>query len=191
MVLPFPFIRVKYEDCSNSDPKEPYIFICNHRSMSDPFLLCVFPHEIVQVVNRWPFKIPVLGIYAKMAGYLNIKAMGFDQFVIDAKKILSEKVSLSFFPEGTRSGNTKMGHFHSGPFRLFLESKVPIIPVCISGNENIPPRGSIFLRTGTIRICSLPPLQWEDYKDSSPFVIKNEVKDRIEKELITMDAQND
>ena len=37
--------------------------------------MCVLPHECVQIVNVWPFRIPVLGLYAKFSGYLNIRMM--------------------------------------------------------------------------------------------------------------------
>src|ERR1035437_6901828 len=37
-VLPFPLIRVQYRDFEKDKGKDPYIFICNHRSASDAFL---------------------------------------------------------------------------------------------------------------------------------------------------------
>ncbi len=140
------------------------------------------------MVNIWPFKIPVIGALAKLAGYLNINSMPFDEFQDKAQRLLDEKVSIIFFPEGTRSNSKKMGNFHSGPFRLFLESKTPIIPVCISGNEEIPPKGSIVLRNGTIRIRTLPPFYWEEYKDLTAHIIKNRVKKRMAEELAVMES---
>ena len=186
--LPSPLIKVKYEDLSGSKPSGPYIVVCNHRASSDAFLMSVLPFEAVQVVNTWPFKIPVLGFFAKLAGYLNINALSREEFFTRSNKLLKEKVSIIFFPEGTRSGDRKMGHFHSAAFRLFLESKVPIIPLCLSGNEEVPRKGSLLLRKSIVRVRTLPPIRWEDHKDLSSFAIKNMVRDKIEQELVTMEG---
>ena len=131
--VPFPFIRLRYEDCSGGGADRAYIFVCNHRAASDAFLMCVLPHEAVQVVNTWPFHIPVLGRFARMAGYLNIKKMTPELFYEKAEALLAEGVSIIFFPEGTRSGNREIGAFHGTAFRLALRSKAPIVPLMHRG----------------------------------------------------------
>jgi 1-acyl-sn-glycerol-3-phosphate acyltransferase len=149
--------------------------------------MCVLPHECVQIVNTWPFRIPVLGFYARMSGYLNIKNMPPELFFERAGKLLHEKVSIIFFPEGTRSGGRQMGNFHGSAFRLAVMTGMPIVPLCISGNENIPPRGSLLLRPGTIRVRRLPAITWNEYKDLNVFSLKNKVRDRISRELQRME----
>lgn len=186
-LLTFPLIKVRYENHSKNNSQEPYIFVCNHRAASDAFLMSVLPHEAVQVVNTWPFRIPVLGFFARLAGYLNIKNMPHELFLEEALKLLGEKVSIIFFPEGTRSGDKKIGNFHGSAFRLALQAKVAIVPLCISGNENIPPRGSLLMRPGTIRVRRLPAIAWQDYKDLNIFSLKNKVREIISEELSLME----
>lgn len=186
--VPFPFIRLRYEDRSGGGPGRAYIFVCNHRAASDAFLMCVLPHEAVQVVNTWPFHIPVIGRFAKMAGYLNIKKMKPELFYERAETLLAEGVSIIFFPEGTRSGNREIGAFHSAAFRLALRSKAPIVPLCIVGNENIPPKGSFLLRSGTIRVRRLSAVLWEEYRHFSVFALKNKVRAIMDSELSLMEC---
>jgi 1-acyl-sn-glycerol-3-phosphate acyltransferase len=186
--IPFPFIKLCYEDHSNGETEGPYIFVSNHRSSTDAFLMCLLPYEAVQIVNTWPFHIPVLGFYARLSGYLNIKQMPSDLFFETACRLLQSKVSIIFFPEGTRSGGKQMGNFHGAAFRLALMSKIPIVPICISGNENIPPRGSVLLRPGTIRVRRLPAITWNDYKDFNAFSLKNRVREIISRELQCMES---
>jgi len=186
--IPYPFIKLRYEDLGKSGTKEPYIFVCNHRAASDAFLMCVLPHECVQIVNVWPFRIPVLGLYARLSGYLNIRMMSHEQFMAQAKKMLTDGVSIIFFPEGTRSTNRTMGSFHGAAFRLALESKAALVPLCITGNENIPPKGSLLLRPGTIRVRRLPAITWEEYKDLNAFAFKNRVWHIINTELSAMET---
>ncbi len=188
--IPFPFIRLRYEDRSGRGADGPFIFVSNHRSASDAFLMCVLPHECVQIVNVWPFRIPVLGLYAKLSGYLNIRMMSPEQFMKSATTLLADGVSIIFFPEGTRSASREMGSFHGAAFRLALQSKAAVVPLCISGNENIPPKGSLLMRPGTIRVRRLPAITWEEYKDLNAFAFKNRVWRIIDKELSAMESKD-
>jgi 1-acyl-sn-glycerol-3-phosphate acyltransferase len=177
--LAFPFVRIYYQDHEKDAPNSgAYIFVCNHRSASDPFLLACLPYEIVQVVNIWPFRIPVLGIYARWAGYLSVREMPFEEFSRKAVKLIRQGVSIAVFPEGTRSGCSEMGQFHGAIFRVAIEACCPIVPVCIIGNENIPSRNFV-MYPGTIKIHKLPALRWEDYQNISPFKLKNRVREII------------
>jgi 1-acyl-sn-glycerol-3-phosphate acyltransferase len=188
IVCPFPFIRLRYETHNKCGQGEPYIFVCNHRSASDAFLMGILPHELVQIVNVWPFRIPVLGIYAKLAGYLNIRMIPPEEFMHSASQLLNEGVSIVFFPEGTRSVTGTMGSFHGSAFRLALESHASIVPLCISGSENIPPKGSPLLRPGLIRVRRLPAIAWDEYKDLTAFALKNRVWKIMDHELSAMES---
>jgi len=190
-ILPFPLIRVLYKDYSKDKGRDKgsYIFVCNHRSSSDPFLMACLPYECIQIANTWPFRFPMLGVFAKWAGYLNVKKMQFKELSSKTIELLEQGVSIIVFPEGTRSGNKKIGQFYSSIFRIALQSRYPIVPICISGNENIPKRGSLLLRQGIINMHKLPALQWEQYKDLGPFKFKNKVRDIIIKELAIMEGE--
>ena len=185
---PYPFIKLKYENSGNYASSEPYIFICNHRSASDAFLMGILPEELVQIVNVWPFKIPVLGFYARISGYLNIRMMPTEQFVLKAATLLKDGVSIVFFPEGTRSAGRKMGSFHGSAFRLALETKASIVPLCISGSETVMQKGSSLLHPGIIRVRRLPAISWEEYRDLTAFAFKNRVWKIIDRELSVMES---
>lgn len=183
----FPFVRIVREMPLVELP-QPCIYICNHRSASDPFLMALLPGEIIQVVNTWPFHLPILGWFAKWAGYLSVREMPFETFSEAAVSSLKQGISMASFPEGTRSGEGPMGPFHSSMFRVALKTGVPVIPVCISGNERIPPKGSWLLNPGTIRVRVLPPVTVETYSDWSPFKFKTHIHEMIRSELEQMEG---
>ena len=83
-----------------------------------------------------------------------------------------------------------MNNFHSAAFRLSLQSKVPVVPVCISGTEQVLPKGSRLLRPGTINVRMLPAIDWEDVNDLNAFSYKNVAHRIIHSELKTMDQIN-
>ncbi len=187
-VILFPFIRTKFIDTDVEDQTSPCIYVCNHRASSDPFLLSFLPHEIVQIISDWPFRIPVLGYMAKLAGYISIKEMEHKDFFNVADDLLKQGVCLVAFPEGTRSGSNKMGQFHGAIFRLALRVKCPIVPLCIVGNEKIPTRDFV-LHTGNIKIKKLPAIYFEQYKDMSPFKFKKYVRNIIVEETARMESE--
>lgn len=189
--LPHPFSTFSVENRSGLDLLNgPFIFIFNHRSSSDPFFLSVIPIrcETIQVVNKWPFKLPVLGFVASLAGYLNVNEMPYEEFAMKCKEVLDEGVSIAFYPEGTRSGSRHMNPFYSSAFRVFLNTGAPIVPICVSGNEHMPHKGSLVLHPGHVKIRILKPVLREHYGESmSVFQIKNSVREVIKTELSKMD----
>jgi len=187
--LAYPWVRVKYIDDSKK-VHTPCVYVCNHRSASDPFLMNYMPNEIVQTVNKWPFRLPVIGILARFSGYLSIREMPIEEFYDRAGKLLSEGVSIVFFPEGTRSASSKMGPFNSAAFRLAQKFKVPVVPLCLTGNENIPLKGSLVLNPGLIKVHKLDAVMPEDFKDMKPFALKNMVRLIIERETALMEGRN-
>ncbi len=182
-----PLVRVKYEE-SLVPPPAACLYVCNHRSASDPFLMAFLPGEIVQWVNTWPFRLPVLGIFARWAGYLSVKEMPPEDAMARSAKLLAQGVSIAAFPEGTRSGSREMGPFHGLVFRLALQTGAPIVPVCLAGNEHIPHKGSPVLNPGIIRIRTLPALTQNDYQGFSPFKLKRVVHEQISGELKRMEG---
>ena len=188
-VLPFPFVRVFYKNLDTTGEKGPFIFTCNHRSASDPFLMACLPYEIVQIVNIWPFKLPVLGFMARCAGYLSIREMPFEEFSKKATDLLNEGVSIAAFPEGTLSADGSLGQFHGSIFRVALQTGYPVVPVCITGNEKIPARGTLLLVPGTIKIHKLSPITYDEYRGFTPYKLKNMVRQLIADEIEVMEGK--
>jgi len=185
-VLPFPWIRVRFKDYAPQEKTGPYIFVSNHPAATDAFLMAVLPGEIVQVVNKWPFKLPILGQFARWAGYLSVNEMPYEEFFTRAVRYVEEGVSVVVFPEGTRSSSRAMGQFHGAMFRVALKTQAMIVPVCIWGNKDIPARGSMALRPGTIKVHKLKAVVFDEYKEMNPFKFKNHIRGLIAAELERM-----
>jgi hypothetical protein len=68
-----------------------------------------------------------------------------------------------------------------------METRKPLAPLCITGNELIPPIGSGLLHPGVIRIHRLKPIRWEEYGALGPFKLKNYVRQIIIDEVAAME----
>ncbi len=186
-VLTFPFVRIDYRDFEPAR-REPCVFVCNHRAASDAFLMALLGREVVQVVNNWPFKIPIIGWVAERAGYLSVRSMPFEEFFARASKLLEQGVSLVAFPEGSRSTEPELMQFNGAVFRVAQAAGVPLVPVCISGNEKIPEKGTNVFNPGTIRVHKLKAMEWPSFKDELPFHFKNKVREVLQAEFNRMQA---
>ncbi len=183
----WPFIRVKYIDRAPAE-QEPGIFVCNHRSASDPFLVAKIDRNLVQTVNYWPLQLPLLGFFARQGEYLNINGEPFELLAAKSRNLLHHGVTIVSFPEGTRSGSKNMGQFHSGIFKIALELQCPLYPLCIVGNEAIPDRKFKF-HPGQIRVEKLPMLRYSDYKDMSAFKLKNYLREQLQQATAKIDEE--
>lgn len=190
--LPYPFCVLDVEDETGVDLLSgPFLFIFNHRSSSDPFLLSIVPVkcDTIQVVNKWPFKLPILGPTAAYAGYLSIIEMTYEEFLGKCEEAIDDNVSIAFYPEGTRSGGRHMNPFHSTAFRVFLKTGVPIIPICVAGNEDMPKKGSLVIHPGKVKIKLLRPLLRANFgEDTSAYEVKKYLWNLMDNELKQMDA---
>jgi len=93
-------------------------------------------------VNTWPMRLPVWGPMARLAGYLSINEMPVEEFFARARRLLAEGT----LDRGV-SGRDPVQKPGDGPLpqqrlRLALQEKVAIVPLCISGSERTPPKGS-------------------------------------------------
>jgi len=181
----WPLIRVRFIDYAPQE-KPPFVFVANHRSASDAFLMSVLPVECVEILNIWPSRLPFVNCFSRLAGYLRVREMPFDQFIEAGSRLLADGVSIIAFPEGTRSGSCQLGQFHGSAFRLAQHVGAKICPVTISGNEHIPSRGSLVLHPGRIVISKLPAVTCEQYQELNAYRLKTRVRETMRKHL---DAQ--
>ncbi|MDD5599161.1 MAG: lysophospholipid acyltransferase family protein [Victivallaceae bacterium] len=173
--------RIEYTDM-RPEENSPGIFIANHRSASDAFLMAVLNQDLVQVVSAWPSKLPFWGFFARRGGYLNIDRLPFEEFMKSACRELAHGVSIVSFPEGTRSGSKEMKQFHGGIFRVALAAQCPLYPLCITGNENMPDR-NFRMHDGKIRIFKLPRINYDQYKNMSAFALKKYVRNMLQEKM--------
>ena len=181
----FPFVKVKYYQ-PHKQCNAPSIIVANHRSASDAFLMSLLNRDVVMVVSDWPFRIPILGKMARGGGYIQVSKHSTAEILLLVKSYITSGVNVICFPEGTRSSSKQIGQFHSLMFRIALEVRCPIIPVCITGNENIPDKRFI-LTPGKIAVKPLAPLYFGEYGHMSSFKLKQHVRDIIAVEASIMD----
>jgi 1-acyl-sn-glycerol-3-phosphate acyltransferase len=80
-----------------------------------------------------------------------------------AADALRSGLHILVYPEGTRSPNGRLSTFKKGPFFLAQETIAPIIPIALSGTQNMMRKGSNAIEPGLARIQLLPPIEPSKY----------------------------
>lgn len=150
------------------DPAHPYVFMCNHLSFLDaPLLVTVIGRPVRFIVKRFVFRIPVLGLGMRFAGYVPLDKQGLGEgrkrIARAAELIKTRGYSFLVFPEGTRSWEGALLPFRRGGFFLALETAVSIVPVSVHGTYELMPRGTKRVRQGRVRIVFHEPVPVTGY----------------------------
>jgi len=140
----------------------------NHLSFLDaPLLVTVLDRQVRFVVKRFVFRIPVLGLGMRFAGYIPLDKEGVGEgrkrIARAADLIRQEGYSFLVYPEGTRSWEGKLLPFRRGGFFLALDSGAPIVPVSIRGTYELMPRGSRRIGKGRVRVVFHEPVAVSGY----------------------------
>jgi len=144
-------------------PDRPCIFMANHVSNLDPpILLPLFPFRTSFFLKRSLIKIPILGWGMRLSDFIPVDRDGrlesARESVKVGQRVLASGVSISTFPEGTRSRDGKLLPFKKGAFYLAMESGAPVVPVSICGSEQMMTKGSLRIQPGTAKVTFHPAL---------------------------------
>jgi len=144
------------------DPRHPYVIVSNHESFADILLISHLPFEMKWLSKIEILKIPFIGWMMRMAGDIPIRR-GFGPSAVEAmercRESLRNRVSVIFFPEGTRSPDGRMLPFKDGAFRLALEAGVPILPLAVAGTGTALPKHDWRFNRARARVEVLPPIE--------------------------------
>lgn len=145
-----PFWRLKVEGQENIQPGKYYVVVCNHQSMLDILIaLAGLPLHFKFMAKKELFSIPFLGWHMTFAGYIPINRsspQSGKEAVSRAKEWLGKKVSVLFFPEGTRSLDGEIKKFKAGAFRVAQEEGIEILPLVMQGTGEALPKKSWLMK---------------------------------------------
>jgi 1-acyl-sn-glycerol-3-phosphate acyltransferase len=138
----------------------PVIFVSNHRSFIDPFILGLCNRRPVYYVAKEElFKFRPLGWFLCSLGAFPVRRGAADADMIEtAKAILGRGDPVLIFPEGTRIRPGALGKPKRGVGRLALETGATVVPVAMRGTEAI--RRKILIRPCKVRVRIGAPLQF-------------------------------
>lgn len=192
LIKSIPLWRVRFEDVRRCR-KGRYVIIANHQSLLDIPLMHLLGGDFRWVSKIENFRVPVLGLTMKMAGYIAIERGNPESvagMMKEAARAIEDGASVIVFPEGTRSGSGNVGRFKSGAFRLALETGVQVLPVVIDGTYSVLPRKGILFSSGhPVRMKVLGAVDITGIDEGDPDRIARYFEDMFKHELEVMRSQ--
>ncbi|ASW44341.1 lysophospholipid acyltransferase family protein [Clostridium isatidis] len=134
-------VKVNVYGLENLPKDRTVLFIGNHQGNFDiPIYISKIPTLKGFIAKVETEKIPGIVTWMKHMNCVFMDRSSLrksSEAIVKGIKILKDGHSLVIFPEGTRSKSDNMGEFKAGSFKLATKSKVPIVPVTISGSYKI------------------------------------------------------
>jgi len=165
--------------------KQPYIYMFNHQSMFDHFMIAgSTSHYLTGVAAEDQYSYPVYGAALRRYKAIPIKRKKLKDAIHsldEAEKVVLSGTSLLIAPEGTRTVSGELGTFKKGPFHLAINTKATIIPVAIIGAWEAKKKTDWKLKPGVITIHYGDPIQSTQYDDYSIQELSNFVKNELQK----------
>lgn len=139
-------IRIKGKQ--HFKPGKAYIVTCNHNSLMDVPLSCPFIPGPNKTIAKSSFtKVPLFGLYyMKGAVLVDRKSEASRKKSFEKmKEVLRKGMHMCVYPEGTRNRTAEvLKSFHSGAFRLAVETGNNIIPAVIFNTKKVLPLHKTF-----------------------------------------------
>ncbi|MBD3319832.1 MAG: hypothetical protein GF350_01920 [Chitinivibrionales bacterium] len=112
----------------------PAVFIANHRSRIDALFLLGKLRDTAALIKTRYARLPVFSSFVKHLDFIDInpRSLGsLGKALEKAKQVIEKGKNIVVFPEGTRSKTGRLREFKDIPFKIAIESHVPVIPVII------------------------------------------------------------
>jgi 1-acyl-sn-glycerol-3-phosphate acyltransferase len=154
-ILLIALTRWRVEGKENVPRKGPLIVVANHMTYVDPPLLgASVPRRITFMAKQELFRPSLMAFVVRAYGAFPIRRDKLDREAVrHALEILNKGEVLGMFPEGKRSFPYQLQEMQPGTAFIAARSGVPLIPVGISGSEQVKGIGFIIRRPRiTVRI---------------------------------------
>ena len=147
LILETTGVRVRVSGLEHLDPSCSYVVAANHQSIYDiPIVFTALPLQLRIVAKDSLGRIPFLGWHLQRTGHLLVDRKNPGAGILKKMaQLVGGARSLVVFPEGTRSGDGRVGRFKGGIFLLAIDSGLPVLPVSIARSRFVMKRGQLMV----------------------------------------------
>ncbi|MDG2045757.1 MAG: HAD-IB family hydrolase [Halioglobus sp.] len=149
--------------------QRPAVFVFNHQSKADVIVIAKLLRRDIAGVGKKEIKneTPVLGKVMELGGLVFIDRADGKSAITAMKPLIdvirNEKKSVVIAPEGTRTISPTMAAFKKGAFHLAMQAGVPMVPIVIYNSGDVAPKGDFVLRSATVKVEALPPVDTREW----------------------------
>ncbi|MGH8876499.1 MAG: lysophospholipid acyltransferase family protein [Stackebrandtia sp.] len=167
--------RPDFEGRENIPESGPAILACNHLSVADHYFLALITSRHIATMAKIEYfmrpglKGKLIGATVRGLGQVAVDRSGgrkSAQALGPSEQVLRDGQLFAIFPEGTRSPDGKLHKGRTGVARLALSSNAPVIPVGLTGTDQVLPYGTTRPRLAKVGVRVGKPLEFSRYTNS-------------------------
>ncbi|HLG40633.1 MAG TPA: lysophospholipid acyltransferase family protein [Chitinophagaceae bacterium] len=157
-------LRISLKGKEHFKKGETYIVVCNHNSLMDvPLTTPFIPGANKTIAKIEMAKIPLFGLIYKRGAVLvdrKNEESRKNSFLL-MKEVLDTGLHMCIYPEGTRNKTKEpLQAFHSGAFRLAIDTGKAILPAVIFNTAKVlPVHKSFFFWPVKVKMHFLEPVE--------------------------------
>jgi 1-acyl-sn-glycerol-3-phosphate acyltransferase len=142
-------IKVEVHGLENLKGIDQYVAVSNHQSLLDILALILYaPGEMRFVAKREIRQVPLVGFVLYYSENIVIDRQAGGKAIRRAIEVARHGYSISVFAEGHRHDDNQVHEFSDGAAWLASLTKLPCVPLAISGTAAMMPRKSLFVVPG-------------------------------------------
>jgi 1-acyl-sn-glycerol-3-phosphate acyltransferase len=162
---------------------QPYIFMANHASFIDMFVLAaIMKGKFTGVMAEEQMKYFLWRMITQRFQAIPIRRRDRESALASikiAEDRLQRGYQVGILPEGTRTLDGKMGPLKKGGFHMALNTGAPILPIGIEGAFRFKPKTTWILRPGPVTVRIGKPITADHYQKLSLEEAMEEVRQQL------------
>ena len=180
-------LPVRVDGREKLEKEQSYVFMANHQGYFDILLMYGYlGHSFKWMMKEYLKKMPVIGIACMCSRQIFVgeSLASIQKAVADARSTLRGGMSMTIFPEGTRTHDGQMLPFKRGAFMLANEIGLPIVPITINGSYKVFNRKAWMVTRAPLTLTIHNPITNHQRQGKPTKVLMAEVHDIIERAVV-------
>ncbi len=180
-------VRVEITGLDHLQSAGPWIFVSNHQSFFDIFAAIAWlPCEVRFIAKKELMRIPLIGYAMRRANHIVIDRQAGGQSIRRALEVSRMGYSIYVFAEGHRFSDNRVHEFSDGAAWLAIHTKLPCVPVAVSGTSRFMPRGARLVAPGgRMRIAIGEPIATGDLKSADRAGLTRQLEAAVRNTFVT------
>lgn len=175
-------VRAEVAGMENLEGLDSFVLVSNHQSLFDILaIIDLIPREVRFVAKRELKGIPLIGFILGRSCNIVIDRDSGGRAIRRAVEAARAGYSICVFAEGHRFSDNRVHEFNDGAAWLAIATRLPCIPMAVSGTLALMPRGAKFvIPGGHIRIALGKPIETKGMRSAD----RAELTRRLEAEVL-------
>jgi 1-acyl-sn-glycerol-3-phosphate acyltransferase len=149
-------ISAEIEGLENLEGLGQFVLVSNHQSLFDIVAIThLIPGETRFVAKRELVKLPLIGFVMAHSGNIVIDRQSGGRAIRRGLQAVHHGYRICVFAEGHRFSDNRVHEFSDGAAWLAIATRLPCVPLAISGTAALMPRGAKFVIPGSRMLISV------------------------------------